>query len=84
MSRTEPPHLSWVEGLHSITLHEEHVYKVDEDAGGLLGVLSREGQPLVQYHEHQVAKQTQQEQDFGKKYQVQVVFLPKVPVWVLT
>lgn len=55
---------------------------MDEDARGLSGVLSGEGQPLVEYHEHQVAKQTQQEQELREKYQVQVVLLSKVPVFV--
>lgn len=55
-------HLSCVEGLLFttwllfITLHEEHVYEVNENAGSKFGVLCREGQPLVEYHEHQVAK----------------------------
>lgn len=80
-SVTLASHLSWVEGLHCITLHEEHVYKVDEDARSLSGVLRREDQPLVQYHEHEVAKQTQQEQELREKYQVQVVLFPKVPVF---
>lgn len=73
-------HLSWVKGLHCITLHEEHVYEVDEDAWGPSGVRSRKKQPLVENHEHQVAKQTQQEQELRDKYQVQAVRLPKVPV----
>lgn len=46
------------------------------------GVLRREDQPLVQYHEHEVAKETQQEQDLREKHQVQVVLFPKVPVFV--
>lgn len=54
---------------------------MDEDARGVSGVLCREGKPLVQYHKHQVAKQTQQEQELRKKHQVQVVLLPKVPVY---
>lgn len=78
---TDASHLSWVEGLHCITLHEEHVYKVDEDTRSLSGVLRREDQPLVQYHEHEVAKQAQQEQELREKYQVQVVLFPKVPVF---
>lgn len=49
-------HLPWIEGLHSIPLHEKHVDEVDEDAWSLSGVLSGEDQPLVEYHEHQVAK----------------------------
>lgn len=77
-------HLSLVKWLHCIALHDEHVYEVDEDTRGQSGVVSREGQPLVEYHKHQVAKQTQQEQELRKKYQVQVVLLPKVPVCVDT
>lgn len=79
-SFTLASHLSWVEGRHSITLHEEHIYEVDEDARGLSGVLGREDQPLVEYHEDQITKQTQQEQELREKYQVQVVLFPKVPV----
>lgn len=75
-------YLSLVEGLHCITLHEEHVYKVDKNTRGLSGVLSREEQPLVEYHEHQIAKKTQQEQELRKEHQVQVVLLPKVSVFV--
>lgn len=77
---TSSSHLSWVERLYCVTLHEEHVYEVDEDARGLSGVVGREDQPLVEYHEHQVAKEAQQEQELREKYQVQVVLLPKVPV----
>lgn len=77
---TKASHLSWVKGLHGIPLHEEHIYEVDEDARGLSGVLSRESQPLVQYHEHKVAKQTEQKQDLREEYQVDVVLLPEVPV----
>lgn len=73
-------HLSWVEGLHSVPLHEEHVYEVDEDAWSESGVLSSEHQPLVDYHERQVAKKTQQEEELREKYQVEVVLLLEVPV----
>lgn len=31
-------HLSWVEGLHCIALHEEHVNKVDEHTRSMSGV----------------------------------------------
>lgn len=73
-------HLSWVEGLHGVTLHEEHVYEVNEDARCSCGILRREDEPFVDYHEHQVAEQTQEEQKLGEKYQVQVVLFPEVPV----
>lgn len=49
-------HLSCVEGLLVTTLHEEHVYEVNENVGDMAGVLCRESQPLVEDHEHQVAK----------------------------
>lgn len=49
-------HLSCVEGSRIITLHKEHVYEVNENVGGMFGVLYRESQPLVEDHEHQVAK----------------------------
>lgn len=55
---------------------------MDKDARSLPGVLSSENQPLVDYHEHQVAKQAEQEEELREKYQVQVVLLPKVPVFV--
>ena len=40
-------HLSRVEGMHCITLHEEHAYEVDENTGSMSGVPRREDQPLV-------------------------------------
>lgn len=43
------------------------------------GVLRRKDQPLVHNHEHEVAKQTQEEQQLREEYQEQVVSLPKVP-----
>lgn len=75
-----PPHLSGVEGLHLLPLHEEHVDKVYENAWRITGVFSRERQPLVKYHEHQVTEQTQQEQELRQKDQVKVVLLLKVAV----
>lgn len=63
-------------------MHEEHVYEVNEDARGVSGVVGRKRQPLVQYHEHQVAEETKQEQQLREKDQVEVVLLPKVPVFV--
>lgn len=54
---------------------------MDEDARGLSGVVGREDQPLVEYHEHQVAKEAEQEQELREEYQIQVVLFPKVPVF---
>lgn len=53
---------------------------MNEDAGGVPGVFSREHQPLVKYHEDQVAKEAEQEQDLRQEHQVQIVFFPKVSV----
>ena len=51
-------HLSRVERGVVLSLHEEHVDKVDEDAGGQAGVTGTERQPLVEDHKNQVAKET--------------------------
>lgn len=77
--QTAARHLSWVEGLHGASLHEEHVYEVNEDARSVSGVLRRKGQPLVRNHEHKVAKQTQEEEQLREEDQKQVVSLLKVP-----
>lgn len=77
--QTAALHLSWVEGLHGASLHEEHVYEVNEDARRVPGVLRRESQPLVHNHEHQVAKQTEEEEQLREEDQKQVVPLLKVP-----
>lgn len=52
---------------------------MDEDAGSLAGVSSPEHQPLVDNHEHQVAKETEQEEQLRKKQQVDVKLLLEVP-----
>lgn len=78
MDQTAAHHLSWVEGLHWASLHEEHVNEVNEDARSMSGVLGRKGQPLVGDHEHKVAKQAQEEEQLGEEHQQQVVSLPKV------
>lgn len=65
--QTAAPHLSWVEGLHGASLHEEHVYEVNEDARSVSRVLRRKGQPLVRNHEHKVAKQTQEEEQLREE-----------------
>lgn len=52
---------------------------MNEDARSVSGVLRRKDQPLVHNHEHEVAKQTQEEQQLREEYQEQVVPLPKVP-----
>ena len=79
MQSMEGSYLSWEEGLHTVVLHDEHVGEVDEDAGGVSGGVRREGQPLVDDHEDQVAKQTQQEEQLWDEDQDDVEPVPKVP-----
>lgn len=77
-------HLSWVKGLHVAALHEEHVYEVYEHTGSMLGVSRSEDDPLVDNHEDEVAKETQEEEQLREEDQVQAVLLPKVPVGVVS
>lgn len=72
--------MSCVEGLNRVPLHEEHVDEVNEDTGGMLGVPRGEDNPLVEDHEDEVAKETEQEEQLGQEDQVQAVRLPEVPV----
>ena len=76
--RPNDAYLSRVEGADIGVLHEEHVDEVDEDAGSQAGVGGPEGQPLVEDHEHQVAEETQQEEQLREEHQVHVVALPEV------
>ena len=78
LSTDRCPYLSRVEGADVGVLHEEHVDEVDEDAGSQAGVRGPEGQPLVEDHEHQVAKETQQEEQLREEHQEHVVALPEV------
>lgn len=52
---------------------------MDEDAGGQAGVTCTERQPLVEDHENQVAKQTEQEQQLREEQQVDVEMMFEVP-----
>lgn len=52
---------------------------MDEDAGSLAGVSRTKRQPLVEDHEDQVAKETEQEEQLRKKQQVDVKLLSEVP-----
>lgn len=72
-------HLSRVQRTDVLSLHDEHVDEVDEDARGLVGLSRTECKPLVENHEDQVAKETKQEEKLRKKQQVDVKFLFKVP-----
>lgn len=72
-------HLSWVEGLTGVPLHQEHVDEVDENAGSCLRVSDCEKQPLINDHEDQIAEETQQEKQLRNKYQVQIECPSEVP-----
>lgn len=83
LSSSSPPtpslaHLPRVERLSRASLHEEHVNEVDKDAGSSLGVLCREGQPLIDDHEDQVAEEAEQEKQLGQEDQVEVELPPEV------
>lgn len=60
-------HLSWVEWLAGVALHEEHVDELDEDAGSRLWVPDCVNQPLVYDHEDQIPEETEQEEQFGQE-----------------
>lgn len=72
-------HLPRVERSDVLPLHDEHVNEVDEDAGGLAGVSCTVRQPLVENHEDQVAKETEQEEQLRKEQQIDIKFLSEVP-----
>ena len=67
-----------VKGLARVALHEEHVDELDEDAGGLLRVPGCEGQPFIDDHKNQVAKEAEQEEQLRQKHQVEAVLPPEV------
>lgn len=71
--------LSWEKGSVGVPLHQEHVDKVDEDAGSCLRVSDCEKQPLIDDHEDQIAEETQQEEQLRNKYQVQIICPSEVP-----
>lgn len=52
---------------------------MDEDAGGQAGVTCTKRQPLVDDHEDQVAKETEQEQQLREEQQGDVEPLFEVP-----
>lgn len=59
---------------------EEHVDKVNEDAGGRGGPVGPDLQPLVDNEEHEVAEEAQQEDELRQCLQQKPVGLAKVPV----
>lgn len=65
-------YLSRVERVPRASLHEEHVNEVDEDARSSVGVSCCKGQPLVDDHKDQVAKETEQEEQLRQEDQVEV------------
>ena len=74
-----PAHLPFVKRRVVLVLREEeHVYEVDEDAGGGVGPIRPEGQPLEDHHEDQVAKQAEHEKQLGEQHQEDAAQLAKV------
>lgn len=74
------PYLSWEERLDVISLHEEHVDEVDEDAGCASGLLHTESQPFVDNHEDQVPKHAHQEEELRDKHQIYTELPSEMPV----
>lgn len=52
---------------------------MDKDAGSLAGVSCTVRQPLVENHEDQVAKETEQEKQLRKEQQIDIKLLSEVP-----
>lgn len=63
-------HLSCVERLVVLILSkQEHVYEVDQDAGGSVRVQGAVHHPLIDHHEDQVSKKTQHETQLRDQHQ---------------
>lgn len=72
-------YLSRVERSCILPLHDKHVDEVDEDAGSLAGVTCTKCQPLVENHEDQVSEEAEQEEQLGKKHQIDAESLMEMP-----
>lgn len=59
---------------------QEHVYEVDQYAGSTFGLRRSVSNPLIDHHEHQVAKQKQQKEKLWDQHKNQTAELAKVPV----
>lgn len=59
---------------------QEHVYEVDQYAGSTFGLRRSVSNPLIDHHEHQVAKQKQHEEKLWDQHKNQTAELAKVPV----
>lgn len=73
-------HLSCIKLWVFWVVHEEdHAYEVEEDTWCNFGLGRSEGDPLVDHHKHQVAKQTQHEEQLWDQHEEHFAYLPKVP-----
>lgn len=59
---------------------QEHVYEVDQYAGSTFGLRRSVSNPLIDHHEHQVAKQKQHKEKLWDQHKNQTAELAKVPV----
>lgn len=58
---------------------EEHVYEVDKYTGSEFRLGGGVDDPLEDHHEHQVAKQTQHEDQLRDQHKEHTAYLTKVP-----
>lgn len=52
---------------------------MDKYTGSHFGLVRGVGNPLEDYHEHQVAKQTHHEEQLGDEHKEYILYLAKVP-----
>lgn len=72
-------HLSFVQWwILSVFRKEEHVYEVDEYAGSKLRLGRGVGDPFEDHHKHQVAKETQHEDQLRNQHAKYTAELAKV------
>lgn len=79
-SRCWPTHLSRVQlWILTVFCEEEHVYEVDKNAGSNFRLGRGVDDPFEDHHEHQVAKETQHEDQLGDQHEEYTADLAKVP-----
>lgn len=77
---TNHTHLSCIELLVlRVFCEEEHVYEVDKYTGSKFRLGRGVDDPLEDHHEHQVAKQTQHEDQLRDQHKEHTAYLTKVP-----
>lgn len=72
-------HLSFIQlRILSVFCKEEHVYEVDKDAGSRFRLGRGVGDPFEDHHKHQVAKETQHEDQLRNQHTEYAAYLAKV------